>query len=136
MPHIFSWFDRNKDWGVFLLRLFIGLRLIYGVLDNVISWEHMVKFADFLKNFHFPFPIVSAVISVYLQLLAGVMIVLGLQIRLASILMIANFFIALLMVHRDDSVEGMTPPMAILFCCIFFLFQGAGRISLDKKVII
>ena len=135
MAYTFSWFDRNSSWGIFLLRLFIGLRLIYGVLDNVTSWDHMVKFGEFLKNFHFPFPMVCAVTSVYLQLLAGIMIVLGLWIRYASLLIIVNFAIALFMVHRHDSVEGMTPALAILFSCILFLFQGAGRISIDKKLL-
>jgi len=133
MVYTFSWFDRNRDWGILLLRLFIGVRLIYGVIDNVISWEHMIRFSDFLKDFHFPFPKACAVTSVYLQLLAGIMIVLGLRIRYAALLMIVNFAIALFMVHRHDSVEGMTPALAILFCCILFLFQGAGRISIDKK---
>lgn len=133
MAFTFSWFDRNRDWGIFLLRLFIGFRLIYGVLDNVINWEHMIKFRDFLKDFHFPFPMICAVASVYLQLLAGIMIVLGLRIRYAASLMIINFVVALVMVHRHDSVEAMTPPLAILFCCLLFLFQGAGRISIDKN---
>ncbi len=133
MGYTFLWFHRNSDWGIFLLRLFVGLRLIYGVLDNVTSWEHMIRFSDFLESFHFPFPKICAVISVYLQLFAGIMIVLGLWIRYAALLMIANFAIALFMVHRNDSVEEMTPPLALLFSCILFLFQGAGRISIDKN---
>lgn len=125
-------FERNYHWGAFLLRLFIGARLIYGVSDNVLSWQHMLQFRDFLKAFHFPFPLISAVLSVYLQLLAGVMIIVGWRIRYAAIAMILNFMVALVMVHRNDSIESMTPALAILFCCILFLFQGAGRISIDK----
>lgn len=133
MPIAFSWFENKKDWGVFLLRLFIGLRLIYGVQDNILHWDHMIKFRDFLKAFHFPFPIICAIVSVYLQFLAGVMILLGWRIRYAAILMIINFLIALIMVHRGDSIEGMTAPLAILFSVILFLFQGAGRIAIDKR---
>jgi putative oxidoreductase len=133
MPKHFHWFERNHHWGIFLLRFFVGARLIYGVFDNVISWEHMMKFKDFLKAFHFPFPLISAVFSVYLQLIAGIMIILGFRIRYASVVMILNFVIALLVVHKNDSIEGMTPALAILFCCILFLFQGAGRISIDKS---
>ena len=133
MANAFAWFDRNKDWGIFLLRLFIGLRLIYGVLDNVISWEHMLKFKDFLKQFNFPFPLFCAIISVYFQLGAAIMIVIGWRIHYAAILMIINFMVALSIVHRNDSIETMTSPPAILFASILFLFQGAGRISIDKK---
>lgn len=133
MPRFFSWFHRHQDWGIFLLRLFIGLRLIYGVMDNVISWEHMLSFSTFLEKFNFPVPLVSAITSVYLQLLAGMMIVVGLYTRYAALIMIVNFAIALVTVHRHDTVEGMTPALAIMFCCLLFLFQGAGRIAIDEK---
>lgn len=132
MTNTFSWFERRSGWGIFLLRLFIGLRLIYGVQDNVLSWEHMIKFKDFLQQFHFPFPIVCAVVSVYLQLIAGLMVIFGWGIRYAAILLIANFSVALIMVHRNQSIEDMTAPMAILFAAVLFLFEGAGHISVDK----
>ena len=133
MPNFFRWFERNHHWGIFLLRFFIAARLIYGVADNVTSWDHMTRFRDFLKAFHFPLPLISAMLSVYLQLFAGIMIIVGWRIRYAAIAMILNFLIALVMVHRNDTIEIMTPALAILFCCILFLFQGAGRISVDKS---
>jgi putative oxidoreductase len=133
MTRVFTWFERNRDWGIFLLRLFIGLRLIYGVQDNVLSWEHMIRFRDFLQQFHFPIPLVCAVVSVYVQLITGIMLILGWKIRYAAILLIINFLVALIMVHRNQPIEAMTAPMAILFSAILFLFQGAGRISVDKE---
>jgi putative oxidoreductase len=81
----------------------VGIRLIYGVLDNVFSWTHMLLFRDFLEQFNFPFPIVSAVISVYAQLIAGILLIIGWRIRWAAVLMIINFLVALVTVHRADS---------------------------------
>lgn len=127
----FNWLDRNKDPGVLFLRLFIGFRLVYGVFDNVISWEHMIKFRDFLQHFHFPLPMVSAIVSVYAQLFAGLMIVAGWKIRWAAIVMIINFLVAIIMVHRNDTIEGMTPALMMIFCCVLFLFQAAGKYALD-----
>ena len=127
--------NQHKDVGVLLLRIFIGVRLIYGVMDNILSHHHMVRFRDFLEQFNFPFPMVSAIVSVYLQFFAGLMILVGWKIRIAAVLMILNFFIALIMVHRHDSFETMTPPLAILFCNILFLFQGAGYYSIDRLIV-
>src|SRR5688572_19552591 len=98
--HITRWLDQKRDIGVLLLRLFIGVRLIYGVTDNVFSWQHMLRFRDFLQAFNFPFPLVAAILSVYIQLVAGLMIIIGWNIRFASLLLIVNFTIALIMVHR------------------------------------
>jgi len=136
MNNFFIWFDDRKDIGVLLLRLFVGVRLIYGVIDNVTSWEHMIKFRDFLQQFNFPIPLVAAIVSVHAQLLAGVMFILGWKIRFAAILMIINFLIAILMVHWGEKLEPMTPALAILFISILFFFQGAGKYSLDNRIAI
>ena len=66
-----------QDVGVLLLRLFVGIRLIYGVIDNILSWNRMVEFEQFSVQYHFHFPLISAVVSVYGHLLDGIMIILG-----------------------------------------------------------
>ena len=133
MNNFYKWLDKNKEIGVLLLRIFIGVRLIYGVMDNVLSWQHMIEFSHFLERFNFPYPLISAAVSVYAQLVAGLLFVLGFRIRIAALLMIVNFAVALFMVHANDSFEGMTPALAILFCSFLFLFQGSGKYSLDAR---
>lgn len=130
---MFSFFKNHKDVGVLLLRIFIGTRLLYGVLDNIFSWSHMLEFKAFLQLFHFPMPLVSAIVSVYAQALAGVLIIAGWKIRGAALIMIFNFIVALLMVHRGQTIEQMTPPLAMLFGNLLFLFTGAGRYALDRE---
>ena len=94
---------RHRDWGMFLLRLFIGLRLIYGVQDNIRSWAKIIECSVFLRHHNFPFPLVNAVITVHVQFLAGIMIAVGLWIRYASLLLVINFAVALIVVHRFDT---------------------------------
>lgn len=36
------WLDKNRDVGIFLLRCFVGVRIIYGVTDNILHWENMI----------------------------------------------------------------------------------------------
>ena len=130
---MFSFFKNHKDVGVLLLRIFIGTRLLYGVLDNIFSWSHMLQFKAFLQLFHFPMPLVSAIVSVYAQALCGVLIITGWKIRGAALVMIFNFIVALLMVHRGQTIEQMTPALAMLFGNLLFLFTGAGRYALDRE---
>ncbi len=128
--HVAKWLNHNKDIGVLLLRLFIGTRIVYGVADNVLSWNHMLTFQNFLQSAGFPLPLLSAIVSVYAQLISGLLIITGFYIRLAAVAMIINFMAALLMVHLGDSFEGMTPALAMLFANILFLFYGSGKLSL------
>ncbi|MFN2457984.1 MAG: DoxX family protein [Chitinophagaceae bacterium] len=111
-----------------------SFRLIYGVIDNILHWEKMLEFEQFLNQFKFPLPLISAVVSVYAQFIAGILILIGWKIRWAAFVMIINLLVALVMVHRNDTVEQMTRALAILFCCVLFLFYGSGRYSLDKRI--
>ncbi|MBK6266119.1 DoxX family protein [Marivirga sp. S37H4] len=125
-----EYLDRNWQIGILLLRIFIGLRLLYGVVDNIISWQQMIEFSIFLENNGFPFPLMSAVTSVYVQFIGGLLILLGYKIRVTSFILIINFLVAFI-VHllANDTVEGMTPALAMLFGCLTFLFTGPGKLS-------
>ena len=128
-----AWFNKHADLGIFLFRLFISLRILYGVADNVISREKMMEFSRFLKAFHFPLPLFSAVLSVYIQFIAGLFILVGFMTRPAALLLVLNFMVALLLVHRNDTVEAMTPALAMLFGAVLLLFTGPGRFALDNR---
>ena len=130
-PMIMFW--KNKDFGILLLRVFIAVRLIYGVLDNVLHWDRMIEFKDFLQQNKFPIPLICAIVSVYAQLIAGILILVGLKIRWAAAVMIINFLVAIIMVHLGQTFEQMTPALAMLFSSLMFFFTGAGKYSLDGE---
>ena len=133
---IFRPLKKNKDVGLLLFRLFIGIRLLYGVLDNILSQVRMHEFADFLKANSFPYPFIAAQVSVYAQALAGLMIILGFKIRWSAALMVINFIVAIIMVHWGQTLEEMTPALAMLFAAILFMFTGAGRYGIDKEPLV
>ena len=128
-----QWSETNKDVGLLILRIFIGIRLIYGVQDNILHWAEMREFEAFLIQYQFPIPLVSAVVSVYLQALAGILFILGWKTRWASILMVINFTVAIIMVHLGQSFEEMTAVLSMLITSLALLFTGAGRYAFDKN---
>ncbi len=123
----------NKYIGILLLRLFIGFRILYGVIDNVLSWDKMIEFSKFLDQNDFPYSLNLAVTSVYAQFFCSILILIGFKIRYASFILIINFLVALIFVHLkiNDTIEGMTPVLAMLFGCLTFLFTGADKTSID-----
>jgi putative oxidoreductase len=116
------------------LRLLLGVHLVYGVQDNVLSYAQMLEFRDFLLHHGFPVPLLSAHVSVYVQLLSGICYLLGLCTRVASGLMIVNFLVALLMVHTSGPYAAAFPALVMLGGAIFLLFNGPGRPSLDHRL--
>lgn len=121
-----------KGLGIFLLRLFIGVRLIYGVWDNIISWDRMLEFKAFLASQNFPLPLVSAIASVYAQFICALLILAGWKIKWAALAMIINFVIAAY-IELPRGFEAMTPALAILFSNIVFFLEGPGKFAIGKK---
>lgn len=136
-PKTFSAQLESRQYlGILLLRIFLGTRLLYGIIDNVLFWERMVEFSLFLQSHGFPFPLMSAVVSVYVQFFGALSLLVGFKVRLFSFLLILNFIVALLFVHIpiNDTVEGMTPALAMLFGCLTLFFTGPGRISIENLI--
>lgn len=94
--------DNLKKVADLPIRLAVGIHLIYGTQDNIFSWEKMPEFRDFLAAFNMPFPMLSAITSVYAQFIAGILFILGWKVRTAALVMIFNFIVAIFLVHTDD----------------------------------
>jgi putative oxidoreductase len=123
----------RPELGVFLFRLFLGTTLIWGVVDNVLSWERMLEFRDFLAQNGFPVPWYCAQLSVYAQLVCGGLLVVGALTRAAAAVMVFNFLVALGMVHVGLPFNANIAPLAMLFGSILFLFHGGGAWSVDAR---
>ena len=122
----------NKGFGIFLLRLFIGLRLIYGTIDNVFDWDRMLEFKSFLASQNLPLPLASAVISVYAQLVCGILFIIGWKIRWAGVIMMFNFMVASV-IEMPNGIEAMTPALAIFFSSLLFVLEGPGAITMKNR---
>jgi putative oxidoreductase len=124
--------ENYKDYSAIFIRLIVGSFIIWGVLDNIMSWEQMLEFRDFLAERGVPAPLFAAHLSVYTQLICGLSILLGAFVRLTSIPFIINFIAAFLIAHRSDTFRGMFPVLMMLAAGFFFLFHGAGKLSVDE----
>jgi putative oxidoreductase len=127
------WFRGKEDVGILLLRLFVGIRLLYGVVDNIVDWGRMKEFETFLSQNQFPFPFFSAIVSVYAQAIAGLLFLAGWQVRWAAILMSINFTVAIVMVHWGQSFDQMTTVLFMFFSSVVLLFTGAGAYRLGRE---
>ena len=126
-----DWFEQRRDYAPLFIRLFAGVFLIYMSQDNVFNWARMLEFEQFLRQFGFPLPLTSAVVSVACQFAAGILFIVGAFVRPAAAVMVFNFIVALVMVHRKLPFREALDPFAMLASSLFLLFNGAGRLSVD-----
>ncbi len=132
MNQLNNLFEKKSAFGELFIRFAIGFHLIYGTQDNIFSWDRMLEFSEFLTAFGFPLPLISAMVSVYAQFISGIMYILGFQVRVAAMVMISNFLVALIMVHIGDSYPGMFPAIMMLAGSCYLLFNGSKVFSIDN----
>ncbi len=124
----------NKHLALLLLRLAFGFRLIWGTWDNIISYDRMLEFRDFLDQNGFPLPLVSAILSVYLQFISGISWIIGFKVKIFSIVMILNFLVALIGVHIGDTYQNSFPAIHMLVISVFLAVTGPGKLSVDDRL--
>lgn len=126
--------QRFSDLALLLLRLFVGLFLIWGVWDNITSPERMHEFVGFLEKHGFPSPRILAPVSVYAQFAIGVAFVLGLLTRWAGVLCVINFVVAIVMVDYLGGMRGTFPSGCLVVIGLYLATHGAGRYSIDAAI--
>ena len=131
---MFEWLDERREWGVPFIRLAFGAWLVYGTQDNVFDSERMLEFERFIAKNGFPFPRAGAYISAYAQFVAGILYIIGAAVRPAAAVMIVNFLCALGIAHRTTPLSADMPPLAMLAVACFLLFNGAGPLSVDARL--
>jgi putative oxidoreductase len=122
---------RFADFALLLLRVFVGIFLIWNVWDSVTSVEHLHEFVDFLRKHQFPNPEILAPASVYLQLAIGAGFIVGLFTRWAGIFCAVHFAIAIAMVDRYAGMRGIFPSGCLIGIGLYLATHGAGRLSID-----
>jgi putative oxidoreductase len=115
-----------------LMRLFVG----YFFLETGWGKVHdLGAMAERFLGWGIPAPAFNAALSGYAELIGGALVLAGLFTRLASIPLVINMLVALLVVKMkrvsglDDFVELDEPLYALSF--FWLVFSGPGKASLD-----
>lgn len=123
---------RFSDAALLAVRGLTGAFLVHGVWDNVTSAARMNEFVAFMRASGFVAPDILAPFSVYTQLAAGVLLVLGLLTRWAALLIAGTFIVAVWMVHWDQSFREAWPALALVGVGLLLAATGGGRFSADR----
>lgn len=126
--------QRFADFTLLLLRVFVGIFLLWNVWDQVTSAERMHEFVEFLRKHRFPSPEILGPVSAYLQLAIGAGFIAGFLTRWAGIFCALNFAIAIAMVDRFEGMRGVFPSGCLVFIGLYLATHGAGRVSVDAAL--
>jgi putative oxidoreductase len=125
--------SRFAGWGIALLRVVMGLILIYSGYLKFIAMPGTVGFFGML---HIPAPEIMAPIIGTGEVLGGLLLVLGLGIRYVPFWFIAMFIVTTLYVKlpKEPPIFGYDAAridIMLLIGNIMLLLEGAGAFALD-----
>lgn len=77
------------------------------------------------------FPIFFAWMGAFAEAVGGILLVLGLQTRLAGFLLVITMLVAIFMQQINNGLWNCLPAMGFLWVGIFAMVVGSGRFGLD-----
>jgi putative oxidoreductase len=117
------------------------LRLVFGYFWLETGWAKLHNLDFFSQRFvewGIPFPTFSATLSGATDLVGGALLILGLGTRLATIPMIVNMLVALVVVVLPDisTLDEFVELDEVLYVCVLFwlLVAGPGKASFDHWI--
>ena len=121
----------GAQWWSMAVRWLAGVVLVSVSLSKFTRHEDLV--AAF-ERYGIPFPEQSVYLAGTIELLGGVLLVLGLLTRLASLAVAGNMFVAVLTGGRIDVDFYHTGLGSLLFlAALFLLWSGPGRLAIDNR---
>lgn len=129
-----SFIPQNFDFGLLLLRIFLGFSLFYkhGI-------EKIFSFSEMQTHFPDPLHIGATPGLIYAMLSDGIcsiLIILGLATRLAALMVAFNLFVVFAFLHGFSFVDGHAELVyAYLGGFLTILITGPGKYSMDNKLL-
>lgn len=128
--------DLLRPFAWLALRLYLGWFLIVAVWDNISSPARMTEFEGFLRSLNCPSPEIAAPVSAWVQLAIGALLIPGLFTRLAALLLMANFIVAVaLFMGAGLDERQIYEPAILIFVGALLATHGAGSLSLDRLLL-
>lgn len=132
----------SEGWVPLLLRIGVGLTFLFAGLGKVLGG--VSGFAGFLGSLGVPLAGVAGPLVAYLELLGGLLLLLGLFTRPLSALLLVNMLVAMMLVSipgwlgAENGIIGgfgqIRAELLLALSCVALLLSGAGPYSLDAVI--
>ena|SRR5579871_74699 len=124
-----SYSDGAFNVGVFVLRATLGLLM---AIEH--GFSKLTNFNQLQYTFFDPFHIGhrwSLVLSIFAEVFAALLLVLGLFSRIAAFILLIDIAVAVFLFHKDQPVKQYEIAIVYLSGFFFLLLAGPGRFSVD-----
>ncbi len=117
------------------------VRVIVGIIMAAHGWQKLqggpANFGQGLAGLGVPLPVFMAYVVTFVELVGGILLIVGLLSRLAALLLTINLVMAILLVKVNvgllspEGAVGAELDLALIAGFLVILLAGPGRLSLD-----
>ena len=144
MKHLLNWYARASEFASYLQSpMLLAVRLYWGWQFAQTGWGKMhdiAKITGFFTSLNIPLPSANAHFVAGLELLGGIMLIVGLGSRLIGLLLAVDMVVAYWTADHEAFVSFFSDPgkfyvadpYTFLFASLMVLIFGAGLFSVDK----
>ena len=132
---------KNADWATLPLRLALGIVfLMHGAqkLFGAFSGPGIEGTQGFMASLGVVLPGFMGIVVAAVEFFGGLLVLLGLFTRYASLLIAINMFFAFLLVHMKNGFfagsGGYEFVFTLFFVAVALMLTGAGKWSLEKAL--
>ena len=134
------WLNSLQPWGVFLLRLVLGVTMAvhgwqkiasahgFNVHNPLAGFEH---FAHYIATLHLPYCL--GYVSVLTEFLGGLFLIFGLFVRFAAFMIAGNMLVALVMVGIHQGFGISSYIVELLAIAIMLMLTGPGAAAINRN---
>ncbi len=131
--------DRLAEFAPLVVRAIVGVIMAAHGLQKLLGGP--ANFGGILGQLGVPAPTLMAFVVTFVELVGGILLVVGLFSRLAALLLTINLVVAILLVKvgvgflsPQSGGVGAELDLALIAGFLAVLFAGPGRISLDRAL--
>ena len=135
-----GWLSRLEPWGATLLRVVLGVAMVYHGYGKVIPAHGFVAhplsamrvYNHFIAGLGMPGWL--GYVSALTEFLGGILLLLGMLTRLAALMVAGNMVVALCSVTLHRGYAASEYVLALIAIAVMLVFTGGGAIAVDRRV--
>lgn len=132
---------RIADFGPLLARVIVGIIMTAHGLQKLVMGPGAFG-SSMLASVGVPLPTLMGYVVVFVELVGGILLILGLLSRLAALLLTINLIVAILLVKVQVGLISPTDPpavgaeldLALIAAFLVVLLMGPGKLALDRML--
>lgn len=122
-----------RHYGPLIARLLIGGMFLYAGIMKVTGFEGTV---GYISSVNLPSPEILAVIAIIIEIVCGLLVILGYRIAKAAAALVVFTLLATIFFHTNTSdpvqFAMMTKNLAIIGGLLYMMTFGAGHITIES----